>query len=68
MAKVPNKTSEAAKFVVRLPPKTHKLLKREAKQQATSMNQVLCDIVKDHFEADAAGNAIRQVQIWAKRL
>lgn len=40
---------EAVKFVLRLPPRSHKKVKRSAKTNNTSMNREICNIIDGHY-------------------
>ena len=41
--------AESVKFVLRLPPGSHKRVKRSAKANNTSMNKEICNIIKGHY-------------------
>lgn len=41
--------AEAVKFVLRLPPRSHKKVKRSAKANNTSMNKEICNIIDSHY-------------------
>ncbi len=41
--------AEQVKFVLRLPPSLHKKIKRRAKQNNTSMNKEITNILNDSF-------------------
>ncbi len=41
--------TEQVKFVLRLPPSLHKKIKRRAKQNNTSMNKEITNILNDSF-------------------
>ena len=41
--------AEQVKFVLRLPPSLHKKIKRSAKQNNTSMNKEITNILNDSF-------------------
>lgn len=53
--------AEQVKFVLRLPPSLHKKIKRSAKQNNTSMNKEITNILNDSFANSTVESTLKDL-------
>ena len=53
--------AEQVKFVLRLPPSLHKKIKRRAKQNNTSMNKEITNILNDSFGSASTAKMLTEL-------
>ena len=55
--------AEQVKFVLRLPPSLHKKIKRRARQNSTSMNKEITNILNESFSSQSVSKTLNELVV-----